>query len=255
MTVFDNTMIDAVVRIARSDAQRWALFRREQAGVTHHETDFAAEQALRYWVDPSRRIRAINGWVQQFALDFSTEAANGRCRVSGFVGTTEIEVPAALFTSSRLIKDLWEDGKGIYENEIRLPDGTLVAAVRVSWGKEKPPEPSAARSPKRERPHWAEASPSSPAATNAPPQPRKRGPKGELGQRVEAQMRAELQSGELTIEQFSDMPEKAWPSRYGVKSRTTARNARNRVLADIEFIDECRQTPTNDKKRLGRECD
>jgi hypothetical protein len=141
-------MIDAVVRTAQSDAQQWALFRRAQASVTHHETDYAAEQALRYWVDPSRRIRAIDGWAQQFILDFCTEAANERCRVSGFVGTTKTEVPAALFTSLRLIKDLWEDGRGIYENEIRLPDGTLVAAVRVSWGKEK--------LPKRERPHWPE---------------------------------------------------------------------------------------------------
>jgi hypothetical protein len=157
MTVFDNTMIDAVVRTARSDAQRWVLFRREHASITRHETDYAAEQALRYWVDPSRRIRAIDGWAQQFILDFCTEAANGRCRVSGFVGTTKIAVPAALFTSFRLIKDLWEDGKGIYENEIRLPDGTLVAAVSVTWGKEKPPEPRAAQSSKRERPHWAEA--------------------------------------------------------------------------------------------------
>jgi hypothetical protein len=157
MTVFDNMMIDAVVRIARSDAQRWALFRREQASVTHHETDYAAEQALRHWVDPSRRIRAIDGWAQQFILDFCTEAANGRCLVSGFVGTTKIAIPAALFTSFRLIKNLWEDGNGIYENEIKIPDGTLVAAARVTWGKEKLPEPRAACSPKRERPHWAEA--------------------------------------------------------------------------------------------------
>jgi len=174
--------------------------------------------------------------------------------VSGFVGTTKTEVPAALFTSLRLIKDLWEDGRGIYENEFRLPDGTLVAAVRVSWGEKKPPEPSAARSPKRERAHGPEAL-SSPSATNTLPQPRKRGRKGELGQRVEAQMRTELLSGELTIEQFSDMAEKAWPSRYGVKSRTTARNARNRILVDTEFIDKCQQMATNDKKRLGRECD
>jgi hypothetical protein len=83
---------------------------------------------------------------------------------------------------------------------------------------------------------------------------RKRGRKGELGKRVEAQMRDELETGQLTIEKFSNMLEKQWPSRYAV-SRTTARNARNRVLADTEFIDKCRQKPTNDKKRLGRECD
>jgi hypothetical protein len=135
MTAFENTLTDAVVTVARADERRWAEFRHEQSRITHHETDYAAELALRHWFDPSRKglVRKIDSWVQQFILDVCTEAAHGRCRVTGLVGLKEIEVPPAIFTSHRMITALFVDGEGFCDNELKLPDRTLVLGVRVSW--------------------------------------------------------------------------------------------------------------------------
>jgi hypothetical protein len=138
MTALNNTLVDAVVTVARADERRWARFRSEQSRITHYETDYAAERALRYWFDPSLRIRAIDGWVQQFILDFCTEALHGRCHLTGFVGLKELEVPSAVFTSTRMITAVSADGAMFFDNELRLPDGTLVIAVRVRWVNQEP---------------------------------------------------------------------------------------------------------------------
>jgi hypothetical protein len=72
--------------------------------------------------------------------------------------------------------------------------------------------------------------PYSPVASKAPA--RKRGPKSNIRQRIEAQMRKEIKSGELTPSELRNMPEKLWEARYGA-SRTTVREARDGVLSEF----------------------
>lgn len=127
------TLIEAVLAVARADESHWERFRQLAGRLTHYETDYAAERLVRDWFYPHLRNRAIDGWVQQFILDLFTEAAATRCRVTGIIGLKEVEVPPAIFKSTRLVHDLFVDGKGFYENEIRLPDSTLVVGVSVSW--------------------------------------------------------------------------------------------------------------------------
>jgi hypothetical protein len=120
------TVVEAVIAIAKADHSRWVEFRREQSVVTKHETDYAAEQFLKAWFDLSLRFsvrgRRLDGWVQQFILDFFSEALAGRLSVKGFVsGLREMTIPTIVFRSMGLISDVFIDGKGFWENELRLP--------------------------------------------------------------------------------------------------------------------------------------
>jgi hypothetical protein len=141
-----RTLIDAVIDVALADGL-WPSFRRVASRFTGYETDYAAECVLREWFRPSGNSRPIDGWVQIFILLFTTTAYMGLRRVRGFIGLTEVEIPAGIFLSRRLAIDLYSDrGKSVWENEIRLPNGDLVVGVIVEQpvgqrGRGRPPAP------------------------------------------------------------------------------------------------------------------
>jgi hypothetical protein len=136
-TVGGDTLIEAVVAVARADKEVWPHFRRAASRVALRETeftDYAAESFLRDWFCPSWTLRAIDGWAKQYILDVLSDALAGRCRLRGFIGLKEVEIPAGIFLSTRLVNELSANGESFWKNEIKLPDGDLVVGVTVSWG-------------------------------------------------------------------------------------------------------------------------
>jgi hypothetical protein len=69
--------------------------------------------------------------------------------------------------------------------------------------------------------------------TNAAMPRRKPGKKGTVQSGLEAAMRAEIASGELTIEALSDIPKKCLEGRFGKGSETMCYQARRAVLANL----------------------
>jgi hypothetical protein len=136
-TIGGDTLIDAVVAVARADEKVWRSFRCHVGRICLHGTDYpdhGTEKVLRDWFCPSSTLRAIDGWAKQYILDVLSDALAGRCRLRGFIGLKEVEIPAGIFLSTRLVNELSADGESFWKNEIKLPDGDLVVGVTVSWG-------------------------------------------------------------------------------------------------------------------------
>jgi hypothetical protein len=179
----------------------------------------------------AERIRAAqeaNRLEELFRADFIAEAAAGRWEAIGVDARTgrEVTVPRSIWLITALRLDLEKD-------EIDPGTAPKLIGVRVR------PVQSAEQAAPVTEPVALISQPGRPTPT------RKRGRRGEKGQRVEAQMRAELESGKLTPDQLHDIPEKElrhlYGESYGIKSRDTVRKARDRIFSDTEFINKCRQ--------------
>jgi hypothetical protein len=160
------------------------------------------------WVQTSRGFQPLKTVLEDARRQGETGPSLGEIRACGYLTDA---------AANRLVRLLQASG-------LASAPGVLAEWSELGTSDRKPPKAGSKPGSKPEK-------------RNGITPTRKRGRKGELGKRVEEQMRAELESGKLTIEQFGNMLEKDWPSRYGV-SRTTARNARNKILADAEFIDK-----------------